>query len=162
MKVREDKTLLRDGSEGLYGFVDKPDFVIIAPIDGDRVHLVQQFRYPIHSRQWEFPQGSVEGGATADPADVARTELEEETGLTAGTVVEVGRLFPLYGTINQCYRIFLATGLSAGTAHREITEQDLVSRWFALSEFEEMIKDGTICDAGTVATFGMLKIKGLV
>lgn len=162
MRVREDQTLLRDGSTGIYGFVEKLDFVIVAPIDRGRVHLVQQFRYPVRSRQWEFPQGAWEGAPEADPAEVAKAELEEETGLRAGSIVEAGRLYPLYGTVTQSYRIFLASDLTSGEACRERTEQDLITSSFSLFEFEQMICDGVIQDAGTVASFGLLRLKGLI
>ena len=162
MRVHEDEIRRRDGSPGIYGVVEKSDFVIVVPIDNGRVHLVQQYRYPIGRRQWEFPQGGWEDRADACPADVARGELEEETGLIAGEMTEIGRLFPLYGTVTQSYRIFLATKLRQGRLELAREEQDLVSRSFLLSEVEAMILDGTIQDAGTVASFGMLRLKGLV
>lgn len=162
MRVREDKTRLRDGSAGVYGDVEKPDFVIVAPIHDGAVHLVQQYRYPIRARQWEFPQGSKEGPPALDYLSVAAAELEEEAGLRAGTIVEAGRLFPLYGTVTQSYRAFLATDLTPGPPHRELEEQDLVSRPFPLSVFEQMIIGGEIQDAGTVATYALLKMKGLL
>ena len=162
MRVHEDEIRRRDGSPGIYGFVEKPDFVIIVPVQDGRVHLVQQYRYPIGRRQWEFPQGAWEDRADACPADVARGELAEETGLVAGEMTEVGRLFPLYGTVSQSYRIFLATKLSQGSLTLAQEEQDLVTRSFALSDVEAMILDGIIQDAGTVASFGMLRLKGLV
>lgn len=162
MKVREDRVRRGDGSLGIYGVVDKFDFVIIVPIQNGIVHLVQQYRYPIGRRQWEFPQGSWEGQPDADPRDLARGELEEETGLLAGNVREVGHLYPLYGTVAQSYRIFLATDLKQGRRQLEHEEQDLVTRPFPLAEVEAMILDGTIQDAGTVASFGMLRLKRLI
>ena len=42
MRVHEDRVRRRDGSEGIYGVVEKPDFVVIAAGDGDEIHLVQQ------------------------------------------------------------------------------------------------------------------------
>jgi 8-oxo-dGTP pyrophosphatase MutT (NUDIX family) len=162
MKVREDQIRRRDGSLGLYGVVDKSDFVIIVPIQDGIVHLVQQYRYPIGRRQWEFPQGSWEGEPSADPRDLARGELEEETGLLAGEIQEVGRLYPLYGTVTQSYRIFLATNLKLGRRDLEHEEQDLVTRAFPLAEVEAMILNGTIQDAGTVASFGMLRLRRLI
>jgi hypothetical protein len=84
MRVREDEIRRRDGSSGIYGVVEKPDFVVIVPLEDDgRLHLVQQFRYPVRGRYWEFPQGSWEQAPGADPMEVARGELREETGLDA-------------------------------------------------------------------------------
>lgn len=81
MKVREDAIRRADGSDGIYGFVEKPDFVIILPVQDGMVHLVEQYRYPIRKRQWELPQGSWEEDPNANPDDLARGELLEETGL---------------------------------------------------------------------------------
>jgi ADP-ribose pyrophosphatase len=51
MRVREDAIRRRDGSEGIFGIVEKPDFVVIVPVEEDgRIHLVQQYRYPVQAR----------------------------------------------------------------------------------------------------------------
>ena len=55
MRVREDTIRRRDGSTGIYGVVAKPDFVVIVPVEDDgRVHLVEQYRYPVKGRYWEL------------------------------------------------------------------------------------------------------------
>lgn len=162
MRVHEDEIRLRDGSSGIYGVVDKSDFVIVVPVQDGMVHLVQQYRYPVGGRYWEFPQGSSEAGDEGSPVDAARRELEEETGLVADELTEVGRLFPLYGTVTQSCRIFLATKLRPGRARLDREEQDLVARAFLLSDVQSMILDGTIADSGTVASFGLLRLKGLI
>src|SRR4051812_39223187 len=82
MRVREDTLRYRDGSPGLYGVVEKPNFVVIAAVEPDgHIHLVEQYRYPIGARCWELPQGAWELKPDADPLEVARGELREETGL---------------------------------------------------------------------------------
>lgn len=49
MRVREDTIRRRDRSIGIYCVVEKPDFVVIAPVEDDgRLHLVEQYRYPAH------------------------------------------------------------------------------------------------------------------
>lgn len=51
MRVREDTIRCRDGSSGIYGVVEKPDFVVIVPVEDDgRLHLVEQYRYPVKGR----------------------------------------------------------------------------------------------------------------
>jgi len=165
MRVREDDIRLRDGSEGIYGVVEKPDFIIIAPQEEDgRLHLVQQFRYPVGARFWEFPQGSWEQSPEAQPIDVARGELREETGLEAAEVVHAGRLFQGYGYASQSYNVFLARGLSPSEAGAALDheEQDLITRSFDLAEVERMIRDGEIRDGTTVAALGLLRLKGML
>jgi ADP-ribose pyrophosphatase len=163
MRVREDTIRRRDGSIGIYGVVEKPDFVVIVPVEDDgRVHLVEQYRYPVKGRYWELPQGSWEQEPGADPMEMARGELREETGLDAAHMTYVGHLFEACGYADQGYHIFLATGLRHGDADPEHEEQDLVTRDFALSEVERMIRDGEIKDATTVASLGLLRLKGLL
>lgn len=162
MKVREDAIRRSDGSTGIFGVIDKGDFVIVVPFDGERLHLVEQFRYPIGSRELEFPQGGWEDRPDADREEVAHGELREETGLTAAQMDRIGRLFPLYGTVAQSYTIFLATGLTAGAAQLDPEEQDLISRALPVADVERMILAGEIRDAGTVAAFGLLRMKGLL
>jgi ADP-ribose pyrophosphatase len=163
MRVREDTIRRRDGSIGIYGVVEKPDFVVIVPVEDDgRVHLVEQYRYPVKGRYWELPQGSWEQEPGADPMEMARGELREETGLDAARMTYVGHLFEACGYANQGYHIFLATGLRHGHAHREHEEQDLVTRNFPLSEVERMMRSGEIKDATTVAALGLLRLKGLL
>jgi ADP-ribose pyrophosphatase len=163
MRVREDAIRRRDGSSGIYGVVEKPDFVVIAPLEDDgRLHLVQQFRYPVRRRYWEFPQGSWEQAPQADPVEMARGELREETGLIAARMAYAGHLFEAPGYATQGYHIFLATGLRRTAADREQEEQDLVTREFPLSEVERMIREGEIKDGTTVAALGLLRLKGLL
>jgi ADP-ribose pyrophosphatase len=163
MRLREDAIRHPDGSNGVYGVVEKPDFVVIVPLEADgRVHLVQQYRYPVGARYWEFPQGSWEQTPEADSVEVACGELREETGLQADRMVHAGHLFEAYGYSNQGYHVYLATGLQCGDADLDHEEQDLVSRAFPLAEVEQMIRDGEIKDATTVATFGLLRLKGLL
>jgi ADP-ribose pyrophosphatase len=163
MRVREDAVRRRDGSEGIYGVVEKADFVVIVPVEKDgRVHLVQQFRYPVRDRYWELPQGAWEQQRGTDPLEVARGELREETGLDAARMTQVGHLFEAYGYSNQGYHIFLAEDLRGGDTDPDHEEQDLVTQGFPLPEVERMIRDGEIKDAATVAVFGLLRLKGLL
>lgn len=164
MRVREDAIERSDGSRGLYGVVEKPDFVAIAAIDRPRglIHLVEQYRYPVAGRYWELPQGSWETRPDVPPEQVACAELAEETGIVASKMVYVGALFLAYGYSSQRYHVFLAEDLKHGATALEAEEADLVSHAFPLSEVEAMIADGTIRDATTVAALGLIRLKGLL
>jgi ADP-ribose pyrophosphatase len=161
MTVREDAILRGNGNAGIYGVVEKPDFAVIAAVHNGSVHLVEQYRYPVRGRYWELPQGSWEDRAI-DPLELARAELREETGLSAGSMCHAGRLFLAYGHSSQAYDLYLATDLRDGEAQLDAEEEGLVSRAFPVPVVEAMILDGTIMDATTVAAFGLLRLKGLL
>lgn len=160
-RVREDRIRRADGSEGIYGVVEKPDFACVAAVEAGRIHLVEQYRYPVGARYWELPQGTSHDPTVTGSA-LAAAELREETGVSATSFVHVGRLFLAYGLANQAYDVWLATGLLAGTRRPEPEEADLVSRDFAIDDVIAMIARGTIVDATTVAAIGLMRIRGLL
>jgi 8-oxo-dGTP pyrophosphatase MutT (NUDIX family) len=156
MTVREDRVTRPDGSTGIYGVVDKADFALIIPRQAAGVWLVEQYRYPIGQRAWEFPQGSWAGEPGGDQAALALRELREETGLVAGELVHLGHLFGAYGFCSQGFDVFLATGLVAGPPQREHSEQDMVHRFVTDVEFSAMIRSGLVVDAATIAAYALL------
>lgn len=158
MSVREDAIRRPDGSDGVYGVIDKPDYALVIPSDGDRFHLVEQYRYPLGLRRWEFPQGTAPERADADPLELAARELREETGLRAGSLVELGLLDVAPGMSSQRGRVFLATELTEGEHEREHEEQDMRAAWFTRSEFDTMIRSGEVTDAQSIAAYALLML----
>jgi 8-oxo-dGTP pyrophosphatase MutT (NUDIX family) len=157
MRVREDETLLPDGSPGLYAVVEKPPAAVIVPLDHDdrAVWLVEQYRHPVGARFWELPQGAWEDSPDASAEDLARGELAEETGLRAGRIDHLGRLYFAYGITDQPFDVWVARDLEAGEQKLEPTEQGLVAARFALDEIHAMVRDGRIADSATVAALGL-------
>ncbi|PXY34152.1 NUDIX domain-containing protein [Prauserella flavalba] len=156
MTVREDAIRRPDGSDGVYGVVDKPHYALIVPLDGDRLHLVEQFRYPLGMRRWEFPQGTAPGRADTDPLELAARELREETGLEAGSMAELGVLDVAAGMSSQRGTAYLATDLRAGPHEREHEEQDMRTASFSRVDFEKMVANGDITDAQSLAAYALL------
>ncbi|WP_199432752.1 NUDIX domain-containing protein [Qaidamihabitans albus] len=156
MTVREDAIRRADGSDGIYGVVDKPDYALVIPLEGNRLHLVEQYRYPLGLRRWEFPQGTAPGRAETAPLELAARELREETGLSAGRLVEIGLLDVAPGLSSQRGRVFLATDLTGGEPDREQEEQDMRTGWFDRSRFEKMIASGEVTDAQSIAAYAQL------
>ncbi len=161
MTVREDQIERANGAKGIYGVVEKPDFALIVPVQDGRMHLVQQYRYPVGERCWKFPQGSTANGE-ADRLSQAATELREEIGLTAAEWRYAGNLFVAYGYSKQGFDIYLATQLTPGPTALESEEEGLVAQAFGIDEVERMILEGVIRDSSTVAAFGLLRMKGWI
>ena len=161
-RIREDRIRHPDGSDGLYGVVERADFVVVVPWQDGRVTLVEQYRYPVNERVWEFPMGMWEQAPGTDPAVLAAAELREETGLIAGLMTHAGAIFQGPGYCTQRGHIFLATDLTQGNHDREATEQDMICKSVVLGDFEAMIRDGTVREAMTISAFGLLRVKGLL
>ncbi len=152
MRLREDEILRSNGQRGIYGVVEKDEAAIILPIDGDRIWLVEQFRYTIQERAVELPQGGWEM-AVDDPEQLARGELREETGLQAEKMIYLGCHWIAYGFTRQKQHVFLATGLTQADKQPDEEEHDLVVRNSSIAEFEKMILDGVVRDGCTLAAW---------
>lgn len=157
MRVREDRTVLPDGSPGLYAVVEKPPAAVIVPLDDDdrAVWLVEQYRHPVGARFWEVPQGAWEDAPDAPAEELARGELAEETGLRAGRIEKLTHLHFAYGISDQPFDVWVARDLVAGEQALESTEQGLVCARFAVEEVRAMVRDGRIQDSATVAGLGL-------
>lgn len=168
MTLREDTLVRDDGSPGLYGVVDKPDYALVIALDReterrgarpsgqDRLALVEQYRYPLRRRRREFPQGTAPDRAESDPAELAARELREETGLRAATWTFLGMLDVAPGLSSQRGRAFLATDLSHGEPEREATEADMRTVWLTRSAFEDAARAGEVTDAQSLAAYALL------
>jgi 8-oxo-dGTP pyrophosphatase MutT (NUDIX family) len=160
MSVREDEVEFPSGLIGTYSVVDKEDFVVVLPFADDGFWLVQQYRYPVGRREWEFPQGGWPAGRTGSAADLAAAELREETGFVADALGHLGRLHAAYGYSSQGYDVFLATGLTAGEVDREETEADMVHEWRSVASMRAMIAGGELTDAHSVAALALYDLRG--
>jgi 8-oxo-dGDP phosphatase len=156
--LREDDIRRPDGSNGIYAVLDKPTYALVIAQDGDRLHLVEQFRYPLGMRRWEFPQGTAPDLKDLEPNELAARELREETGLRAQTLTLLGQLDVAPGMTSQRGWVFLATGLTEGEHAREHEEQDMHSAWFQRAEVEQMMRDGRITDAQSIAAYALLML----
>ncbi|MEU7804916.1 NUDIX hydrolase [Micromonospora chalcea] len=159
MLLREDEIRLPDGTSGIYGVVEKPDFALVLPRTRDGFWMVEQFRYPAGRRAWEFPQGSWSSGPQGGQADLARRELAEETGLRAASLTHLGHLMAAYGFSTQGFDVYLATGLTPGEPAREATEQDMVQGAFTDAEIADMIRREAIVDAPSLAALTLYRLR---
>jgi ADP-ribose pyrophosphatase len=159
MTVREDAIRRPDGSDGIFGVVEKPDAAMVIPVENGRIYMVQQFKYAVGARFWEFPQGTWEQAKDYSIAELARGELREETGLIARELEFLARIYIAYGFLNQPMHVFVATGLTQLDAQPEQEEQDIIRGSFTWNEFHEMVDSGKITDAHTLAALSLLRLK---
>ena len=159
--VREDVIERSNGERGVYGVVDKDPACIVIPLEhtaeGDFIWLVRQYRYTVSGAYYELPQGGWEE-ADADPEDMARGELREETGLRAARITPLVPLWIGYGVMRQLHHTFLAEVLTQGEHDRDPEEHDMTVHRVSVAVFEDMLLDGRVMDNCSAAAWGLYRI----
>lgn len=82
---------------------------ILAVDDKENCYFVEQFRYPYKTNILEIPAGKVDKGE--DRRSCAIRELEEEVGLVAKEIIDLGTIYPTPAYTNELLSIFLARDL---------------------------------------------------
>ncbi|MDO7881765.1 NUDIX domain-containing protein [Salinibacterium soli] len=124
------------GTEVVRDFVDHTGAVAVLALDErDRVLLIQQYRHPVRSRDWELPAGLLDM-AGEDYLAAAQRELAEEADLVAEQWNVLSDILVSPGGSTETIRIYLARGVSAAPAVFERTEEEaeIVLRWVDLDE----------------------------
>jgi 8-oxo-dGTP pyrophosphatase MutT (NUDIX family) len=110
-RVREDQVIRPDGSPGIYGVIDLPEYAgVVAVNDHGQVAMVRQWRYLHAEESLEVPAGNA-APADGEPVDTAMRELLEETGLTARAWISLGSI--RYSVVTSVGHLFLARELAA-------------------------------------------------
>ena len=159
LRVREDDIEYPDGRQSQYTVVERNDFVTVVPFERDGFWIVEQYRYPLGSREWEFPQGAWPSGRSGSVEELAAAELIEETGLHAATLTHLGRLNSAPGLMSQHFDVYLATDLTAGEPQREASEADMVHRWVEAAELRRMARDGEFADGHSLAALALFDLR---
>lgn len=159
--VREDVIERSNGTRGIYGVMDKDPACIVIALEANEdrtyVWLVRQFRYTVGATFFELPQGGWEQ-AEINAEDLARGELREETGLSAGKMTHLADLWIAYGAMRQKHHVFLAEDLYSGETDRDAEEHDMTVHRVAVEEFETMLLDGRVMDNCSAAAWGVYRV----
>ena len=158
LEVLHDEVLRPDGSAGIYGVVHLRNAAVgvVALDEDDRVLLVGQYRYTLDEYSWEIPEGGVP--FDEELVDGARRELREETGFGASDWRLLFRFSMSNSVTDEVGAIFVATGLTAGEAAPEPSEE-LALRWVALDEAIAMIDAGELTDVMSVAALSRVALE---
>lgn len=138
-------------------YVDHPGAVSVVALRQDRGHdevlLIQQYRHPVRSFEWELPAGLLD--VPGEPGvEAAARELAEEADLVAGQWDLLNEYFSSPGGLNEAIRIFLARDLNdvpeAERFEREGEELGMPTRWVNLDVAVQAILAGRIRNAAAV------------
>jgi ADP-ribose pyrophosphatase len=142
--VGELELIRHRGASAVLPLLDTPD----SP-DPD-VLLVRQYRYATGGFVYEVPAGMPD--RPREPWDeCARRELEEETGMRAGTLEPLTRIWTTPGFTDEVIRLYVAWDLETGEARLDADEFVEVVR-VPFSQAVEWVRDGTIEDCKSIAT----------
>lgn len=146
-----DTARFPDGSTGELELVRHSGAAAVVPVLGElddpdaRIVLLRQFRYAAGGEIYEIPAGRPD--REGEPwEEVARRELEEETGYVAGSLRRMTTIYTTPGFTDERIHLFLATDLTRGRVNLdddEFVEVLTVPR----PEVMAMMKDGRIIDA---------------
>lgn len=140
---------LDDGRTPVQEVVLHRPCVAMVPVDADgRILLVRQFRAPAAASLLEIPAGSIDEGEDIEPA--AQRELQEETGMRAGSLRRLGGFYSAPGYCTEFLHVFLCEDLSASRLEADEDEQIAVQR-LTLEEALAAVASGEIRDAKSVA-----------
>jgi 8-oxo-dGTP pyrophosphatase MutT (NUDIX family) len=149
-----DRYTQRDGSEGVYYYVDMPGSCGSIPMfdDGSTI-LLRVHRYLLGGEFWEFPIGGMKAGE--DPLVVAQKELLEEAGVTAARWTPLGRFAPYKGVSNEICHYWLARDLCERQQQLEASEQITVHR-LPLAEARKQLIDQECSDGQSLSGLVLL------
>jgi ADP-ribose pyrophosphatase len=147
-KVVRVEQLAPDGRIHKREIVVHPGAVTIIPmVDQNHVCLIKNFRVAVGRILIELPAGTLE--PNEDPTETARRELTEETGYHAEEMTSLSKFCMSPGILDEVMYLYLAQGLSPGSASLEDDEQ-IETHVVPWSAAMEMATDGRIEDAKTL------------
>ena len=123
--------------------------VVILPVDQNYCYLIRQWRFAIGQYIIEAPAGTMEPGE--DPVQTARRELIEETGLAAGEFIPRGFIYTTPGFTDEKIFIYEARNLTPSQEYDPDDDEIIEVIRIPISEVMQMVRDGGIVDAKTIA-----------
>lgn len=147
--IRRDLLRTPSGAETRFDIIEHHGSVILIPLDeAGNLYFVRQYRHAAGIDLLELPAGTLEAGE--NPADCARRELREETGMNARQITELGNFYLAPGYSTELMHVYLAQGLFPDPLEAdadEFLQNEIIPAPRAL----EMAFNGSLPDAKTLA-----------
>ncbi len=159
LRLEVDRVRLPSGREVVREVVRHRGAAVVVPVDDDgRLLLVRQFRYPPGEMLLELPAGKLDGGEGAIAC--AGRELQEETGMAAGDLVELGWFYTTPGFSDERIWVVLARNLKpvSGATLDPDEVQEVVR--LGLAEALAHVADGRLRDGKTLAALLLARVRG--
>lgn len=146
---------IEGGFKGQYHYVHTAGSTMVIPITPqNKFLLVKQFRYLNQKEGLEFPCGALEKGLK--PKQNALKELREETGYTAGSLIETAHFAPYTGASDEVCTVYIARELVKAPLKGDATEEfELFVKTY--EEIEALIEENNIWDGLTIAAWALVR-----
>jgi 8-oxo-dGDP phosphatase len=152
--VVRDTVDLGEGGTVRREYIQHPGAVGVVALDErGRVLLIQQYRHPVGTFEWELPAGLLDV-AGEPPWQAAARELHEEADLEAGRWDVLMDYYSSPGGVSEALRIFVARDLSdvphGDRFTRESEELGMPTRWVDLDEAHDAVLRGQLHNPAAV------------
>jgi ADP-ribose pyrophosphatase len=131
--------------------------VILAQLPDGRFVFVRQFRKPAEKEMLELVAGTKEPGEA--PSECAAREVREETGHDVKNLRELGVLYSSPGYSDEKAYAYYAELMPDRNDQNPDDDENLDVEYIEPERVEEMIENGEIEDAKTVAVWFLYKKK---
>ena len=155
LNLQRESVRYPDGRVATIELIKHGGSVAIVPMDEKGVvWFVRQYRHPVGKMLLEIPAGTLEGGER--PEDCAAREVREEIGMAADRLEKIGEFYVAPGYSSELMHIFFATKLRPDPLEQDANEYIQVEK-FPVEQVYEMIGQGKIHDAKTIAAFSLTR-----
>ncbi|MBU2566627.1 NUDIX hydrolase [Patescibacteria group bacterium] len=155
-----DEVITPAGKKVTYDVIRRDPYpVIIAILPNGKILLVKEHKYPTGKISIGLPMGGSDG---QDLIIAARRELEEETNYTSDDFEYLGDFEPNNGFSDATGHVYFTKNVTKATnpAHDPLDDEAIEVLEVTISEFEQMIADGTIKDGPTITAFCIAEKQG--
>jgi ADP-ribose pyrophosphatase len=152
-----DTVRFPDGSTGEIEMIRHSGAAAVLPVlsaaDGEdpQILLVRQYRYASGGYMLEVPAGRPDMPGE-DWEVCARRELEEETGLHAGTMTYLTTIFTTPGFTDEQIRLYMATDCTSTGSGKLDHDEFIEPVTLTMSDALARVRDGEIRDGKTICT----------
>ena len=152
-----DTLLTPDGRQIYFDHVEHPGAAAVLPVRGDgKIVMVSQYRNAVERVTLEIPAGGRETGE--DLFDVAKRELEEETGYKSDNLEYLMSVNTEIAFCDEVIEIYVAKDLVP--SHQNLDEDEFVDvSFWDIDELIAKIYSGEIKDSKTASALLAYKLK---
>jgi ADP-ribose pyrophosphatase len=161
LDIGVERVRLPGGVETDLEMIRHPGASAIVPLTATgEIILVHQFRHAADGMLWEIPAGTL--APDEQPLACAQRELEEETGMRAAELLDLGFILPAPGYTNERIHLFLARGLTPATQKLDVDEVITEIRPVPVADVLRSIAAAELIDAKSVVAICRAQARGLL